>query len=180
MPESDNANRHPNISYDSSDQRLYITVPQAWQNRSYQGYVDPSLWDNGINAATLSYSLNAYHSEYDNGNNDTFYGAFNSGVNLRVGAFVPPVTITGPKMVVVTSIFRTATFSVILPHCDLSSLWVRPIRRAKPLTRLIFAVLASIVTAECCHPRRLAMRLLFEELLTATPGSLLPRGVQNL
>ncbi|MEA7614576.1 hypothetical protein ONO57_25270, partial [Salmonella enterica subsp. enterica serovar Anatum] len=42
-----------------SDQRLYITVPQAWQNRSYQGYVDPSLWDNGINAATLSYSLNA-------------------------------------------------------------------------------------------------------------------------
>ncbi|ECV3835593.1 outer membrane usher protein [Salmonella enterica subsp. enterica serovar Derby] len=71
-----------NISYDSSDQRLYITVPQAWQNRSYQGYVDPSLWDNGINAATLSYSLNAYHSEYDNGNNDTFYGAFNSGVNL--------------------------------------------------------------------------------------------------
>ncbi|MBJ5304214.1 fimbria/pilus outer membrane usher protein, partial [Salmonella enterica subsp. enterica serovar London] len=34
------------------------------------------------NAATLSYSLNAYRSEYDNGNNDTFYGAFNSGVNL--------------------------------------------------------------------------------------------------
>lgn len=70
------------VSYDSSEQQLRITVPQAWENRRYRGYVDPSLWEKGINAATLSYSLNAYHSEYSNTDNDTFYSAFNTGINL--------------------------------------------------------------------------------------------------
>lgn len=31
--------------------------------KNYQNYVDPSLWENGINAAMLSYNLNGYHSE---------------------------------------------------------------------------------------------------------------------
>lgn len=73
---------HADTSYDSSEQQLYITVPQAWQDRQYSGYVDPSLWEVGINAAMLSYSLNAYHNEYDGTNNDSFYGAFNTGINL--------------------------------------------------------------------------------------------------
>ena len=74
------------VSYDSSEQHLYISVPQVWQISNYRGYVDPSLWEDGINAAMLSYSLNGYHSEYGSGGgnsgNDTFYAAFNSGINL--------------------------------------------------------------------------------------------------
>ena len=45
-------------------------------------YVDPSLWENGINAAMLSYNLNGYHSETPGRRNDSIYAAFNGGMNL--------------------------------------------------------------------------------------------------
>lgn len=51
------------VRYDVNDQRLDIDVPQAQVMKNYQNYVDPSLWENGINAAMLSYNLNGYHSE---------------------------------------------------------------------------------------------------------------------
>lgn len=51
------------VHYDVNDQRLDINVPQARVMKNYQNYVDPSLWENGINAAMLSYNVNAYHSE---------------------------------------------------------------------------------------------------------------------
>ncbi|MQJ26426.1 outer membrane usher protein, partial [Escherichia coli] len=70
------------VSYDGSEQHLEISVPQAYVYKTYGGYVDPSLWESGINAAMLSYSLNAYHSDSKNGNRDSIYGAFNTGLNL--------------------------------------------------------------------------------------------------
>ncbi len=52
------------IRYDVNDQRTgYRRPPSAWIMKNYQNYVDPSLWENGINAAMLSYNLNGYHSE---------------------------------------------------------------------------------------------------------------------
>lgn len=38
------------VRYDVNEQRLDIDVPQAWVMKNYQNYVDPSLWENGINA----------------------------------------------------------------------------------------------------------------------------------
>ncbi|MDE9617640.1 outer membrane usher protein [Citrobacter portucalensis] len=73
---------HASVQYDSGEQRLYLTIPQASLNKHYNGYVDPSLWEKGINAALLSYSINAYHNEYDGTNHDSLYSAFNSGINL--------------------------------------------------------------------------------------------------
>ncbi|EMS4515663.1 TPA: outer membrane usher protein [Escherichia coli] len=70
------------IRYDVNDQRLDIYVPQAWVMKNYQNYVDPSLWENGINAAMLSYNVNAYHSESPDRKNDSVYAAFNGGMNL--------------------------------------------------------------------------------------------------
>lgn len=70
------------VNYDPSEQRLDINVPQAWVMKNYQNYVDPSLWENGINAATLSYNINAYRSENSNYTNDSVYTSFNGGVNL--------------------------------------------------------------------------------------------------
>ncbi|EEE2001257.1 outer membrane usher protein [Salmonella enterica subsp. enterica serovar Kotte] len=70
------------VQYDAAEQFLDISVPQAFVDKSYSGYVDPSLWESGINAAMLSYSLNGYRSETDGTNNDSVYGAFNSGINL--------------------------------------------------------------------------------------------------
>ena len=70
------------VHYDVNDQRLDINVPQAWVMKNYQNYVDPSLWENGINAAMLSYNVNAYHSEIPDRKNDSVYAAFNGGINL--------------------------------------------------------------------------------------------------
>lgn len=70
------------VRYDVNDQRLDIDVPQAWVMKNYQNYVDPSLWENGINAAMLSYNVNGYHSESPGRKNDSIYASFNGGVNL--------------------------------------------------------------------------------------------------
>ena len=70
------------VSFDGGEQRLDVTVPQAFVLKGYDGYVDPSLWESGINAGMLSYSLNAYHSEYASDSNDSVYASFNSGINL--------------------------------------------------------------------------------------------------
>ena len=70
------------VRFDGSEQRLDVTVPQAFVLKGYQGYVDPSLWESGINAGMLSYSINAYHNEYSGDSNDSIYASFNSGINL--------------------------------------------------------------------------------------------------
>ncbi|EAC1498213.1 outer membrane usher protein [Escherichia coli] len=75
------------VRFDGSDQFLDLTIPQAYVLKSYGGYVAPSLWESGINAATLAYTLNAYHTSSDNDNSDSVYGAFNSGINLGAWHF---------------------------------------------------------------------------------------------
>ena len=49
--------------YDSSNQRLDISVPQIFLQSQARGYVSPSLWDEGITAASLQYDYNAYRTE---------------------------------------------------------------------------------------------------------------------
>ena len=46
------------VSYDASQQRLLLSIPQAALRRSARGAVDPSRWDKGITAAMLDYQLN--------------------------------------------------------------------------------------------------------------------------
>lgn len=70
------------VYFDTNDQKLELTVPQVWIMRNYQGYVDPSLWEDGINAAMLSYRMNAWRNTQHNDENQTFYTAFNTGINL--------------------------------------------------------------------------------------------------
>ncbi len=69
------------------EQRLDITVPQAWLIEGYDGYVEPSLWEDGIPAALLSYSANGYHSTNGSADNDSMYAAFNTGINLGAWRF---------------------------------------------------------------------------------------------
>lgn len=70
------------LAYNSGDQRLDMSVPQIWLIKQYDNYVDPSLWEDGINAAMLSYNANAYHNEGDNGSGDSLYTGLNAGLNL--------------------------------------------------------------------------------------------------
>ena len=48
------------INFDMGGQELMLTVPQIYERRQARGYVDPSQWDAGITAATVSYNANAY------------------------------------------------------------------------------------------------------------------------
>jgi outer membrane usher protein len=50
------------VSFDLSQLRLDITVPQASLLRKPRGYVGPEFWDRGVPSATLGYDLNAYRS----------------------------------------------------------------------------------------------------------------------
>ncbi len=70
------------VRYDVNDQRLDIDIYRLRVMKNYQNYVDPSLWENGINAAMLSYNLNGYHHESTTVKNESIYAAFNGGMNL--------------------------------------------------------------------------------------------------
>lgn len=69
-------------SLDTGEQILDISVPQAYLARSPKGWVDPASWDNGINAAMISYSAN--HSRQQNRGNDrsTTSVMLDAGINL--------------------------------------------------------------------------------------------------
>lgn len=75
------------VEFDMGDQRLDITVPQAWVNKGYEGYVEPLLWESGIPAALLSYNINGYHNTNNGVDNDSMYAAFNTGINLGAWRF---------------------------------------------------------------------------------------------
>ena len=50
------------VSFDLSQLRLDISVPQAAMLHKPRGYVGPEFWDSGVPSATLGYNLNAYRS----------------------------------------------------------------------------------------------------------------------
>ncbi len=49
-------------SFDSGEQRLDVSVPQAALSRQARGYVDPRYWNEGVTAATLQYNGSVYQS----------------------------------------------------------------------------------------------------------------------
>lgn len=71
--------------YDNSRLRLDISIPQVAMQKNAQGYVDPSVWNRGINAAFLSYNGSAYKT-YDRmqGNEErtNAFTSINTGANI--------------------------------------------------------------------------------------------------
>lgn len=68
-------------TFDAGALELSITVPQAYIKQSARGYVDPGQWDEGIDAALLSYNFSTSAATSGNSSNRTFLGV-NSGLNL--------------------------------------------------------------------------------------------------
>lgn len=71
--------------YDSSNLRYDLSIPQAYLRRKARGYVNPALWDRGINAGFVGYSFNAVDSDNrlpDGGRNRNAYLGLNAGLNL--------------------------------------------------------------------------------------------------
>lgn len=67
--------------YDAPRLRLDVNVPQASMSQSRRGYVDPSLWSDGVPAAYLNYN---YNTRYANGS-ALLSSNQNSSLGLRGG-----------------------------------------------------------------------------------------------
>ncbi len=69
--------------YDFSFNRLEISIPQIGLENYSRGYVEPSEWDDGINAAFVNYTLR--HNKYwykDRDDNDNTFVGLRSGLNF--------------------------------------------------------------------------------------------------
>ncbi|WP_329953736.1 fimbria/pilus outer membrane usher protein [Stenotrophomonas sepilia] len=71
--------------YDSGNLRYDLSIPQVFLRREARGYVNPALWDRGINAGFVGYSFNAIdsNSRVEGGQrNRSAYLGLNAGLNL--------------------------------------------------------------------------------------------------
>lgn len=63
--------------------RLDISIPQAALTSEARGYVDPSEWDQGLNAALLNYNISGANTKRDSGGtDDSYYLNLRSGLNF--------------------------------------------------------------------------------------------------
>lgn len=80
----DMASQIPNASvvFDAADLRLDVSIPQVYLSHQSRGYVDPSEWQQGINAGFLSYSVNSTQTSSPQPTSTLFAG-LNFGLNLQ-------------------------------------------------------------------------------------------------
>ena len=69
-------------SFEMSDFRLDLSIPQIALMRNPRGYVNPELWDEGVTSATLGYYANTYHYSNHGMSSDQGYLGLNGGVNI--------------------------------------------------------------------------------------------------
>ncbi|WP_233602581.1 fimbria/pilus outer membrane usher protein [Citrobacter koseri] len=68
--------------FDFPKQRLDIIAPQASVRNNARGYINPELWDNGINAAVMNYNFNGSNQFSGNNNGNYYFLSLNGGINL--------------------------------------------------------------------------------------------------
>ena len=68
-------------AFDNNEVRLDISIPQVSMERQARGYVDPSLWDDGIPSARLQYTASAYRSQTSAFSSTESYVGLNAGLN---------------------------------------------------------------------------------------------------
>ncbi|VWM11550.1 fimbria/pilus outer membrane usher protein [Burkholderia lata] len=71
------------VSFDFSEQRLTLSIPQASLVNRARGYVSPDQWDAGVPVGMVDYNLNVYSSKVRDSRTDTqAYLGLNGGVNI--------------------------------------------------------------------------------------------------
>ncbi|WP_256702065.1 fimbria/pilus outer membrane usher protein [Burkholderia sp. SRS-W-2-2016] len=70
------------VTFDMSDLRLDVSVPQASLTRNPQGYVSPEFWDEGVPSATLAYNFNSFRVTGSGYGSTQSYLGLNSGINI--------------------------------------------------------------------------------------------------
>lgn len=74
-------------SFDMSDLRLDVSVPQAYLKQMARGYVSPQYWDKGVTAGLLNYNFNSYHTSSQGQSLTSAYLGLNAGFNLGLWHF---------------------------------------------------------------------------------------------
>ena len=71
-------------NFDMSSLKLEVSIPQVAMQNNARGYVDPSIWDRGINAGFASYNASAYKTfdKTSNQENTNAFVSLNAGLNL--------------------------------------------------------------------------------------------------
>ncbi|WP_177142823.1 fimbria/pilus outer membrane usher protein [Variovorax sp. YR216] len=79
----------PDASYRFNDAALTLDlgIPQVALSQQPRGYVDPALWDPGVNAATLGYSLSSFRSSSSGRSDTSNFLGLNAGVNVGAWRF---------------------------------------------------------------------------------------------
>ncbi|MCK7426993.1 fimbria/pilus outer membrane usher protein [Enterobacter chengduensis] len=78
---------HASTDFQFAAQRLIISIPQAAIDLPARGYVSPALWDEGMTAAMLNYSLSGANSWAKQNGSENSHGQY---ANLRPGLNVGP------------------------------------------------------------------------------------------
>ena len=68
--------------FDFTQMKLFISIPQASLHHQARGYIDPSLWDGGINAALLNYNFSGGNTFAGKSESNNYFLNLNSGLNL--------------------------------------------------------------------------------------------------
>ncbi|MGL4750520.1 MAG: fimbria/pilus outer membrane usher protein, partial [Shewanella sp.] len=73
------------VNYVFNDQRVFISIPDIYMSDTLNGIAPREMWDNGINAMLLNYSLNASNSKAKDHQESYYSGFFD--VRLNIGGW---------------------------------------------------------------------------------------------
>lgn len=71
-----------NVELDTGEHTLTLSVADIYLIKRPRGYVNPALWNEGINAGILNYNTNFYRNVTHSTQSDAFYAGINSGLNI--------------------------------------------------------------------------------------------------
>ncbi|MHC8308269.1 fimbria/pilus outer membrane usher protein [Pseudomonas sp. GT1P32] len=83
------------VEFDVNALALQISIPQAYVQRQSRGYVDPSLWDQGITAFYTNYQTNFSRNINQGNRNDYRYIGLRNGFNIGAWRLRNESSITG-------------------------------------------------------------------------------------
>ncbi|WP_410967093.1 FimD/PapC N-terminal domain-containing protein, partial [Salmonella sp. SAL4442] len=70
------------VEFDVNSLSLLVSIPQLYVQRHSRGYVDPSLWDDGVTALFSNYQANFTRNTNFGQNSDYRYLGLRNGFNL--------------------------------------------------------------------------------------------------
>ena len=83
------------VEFDVNALALQISMPQAYIRHQSRGYVDPSLWDDGVTAFYTNYQANFSRNVSNGYNNDYRYVGLRNGFNVGAWRFRNESSISG-------------------------------------------------------------------------------------